>query len=295
MREIKQKIEKIYQNKYRKSEYYFGIQIKTLQVLYKNLLDENLNLQKAYKEIVSVLNHDEIDLNIKVNYFNLSKKILEKKKNNPSLDPFLLLCSSKAYEKTKKIMNATIKREQGREIKEEIANFVKENRKSRHIFYLVSYHSDCATDHIPYQGKMYVDRTGLTQDEKIEADKHGVIASFQEIIGAPVWLITRPNCRHYFVVLTLDEIKGKTNSELLRKYDMIHKIGPRNKKTINHAINKGRYSETNVKSIIRQYERREFFHKALRKINHKDTELNKMLLKDKLLVEKWNDFYKNNY
>lgn len=295
MREIKQKIETIYQNKYRKSEFYFGIQIKTLQILYKNLLDENLNLKKAYKEIASVLNYKEINTNIKVNFFKLSKKILDKKKNEPSLDPFLLLCSTKAYEKTKKIVNASIRKEQGEEIKDVLDEFFKENRNSRHIFYLVSYHNDCAIDHLAYQGKMYIDKTGLTQEEKKEADKHDVWLSFQEITGSPVWLITRPNCRHYFIALTKEEIEGKSNTELLKKYGMIHKVGPRNIKTINHSINKGWYTETNVKSIIRQYERRAYYHKSLRNVNKKDENLNMAYNKDKLLIKKWNNYYQKYY
>lgn len=76
------------------------------------------------------------------------------------------------------------------------------------IFYLCSYHTPVAEDHKPYQGKIYVDRywRSLISDDLYVAVlryiKKNDIVTVQEIMGPPVYLTTRPYCRHYFIPLS---------------------------------------------------------------------------------------------
>ena len=74
------------------------------------------------------------------------------------------------------------------------------------IFYACSVHSNPAKDHKDYQGKIYVDRywrkysTGMMPDWLIAAVEDFIqkneVVSVQKIMGPPVWLCTRPYCKH---------------------------------------------------------------------------------------------------
>ena len=83
------------------------------------------------------------------------------------------------------------------------------------IFYLASEHPDCADDHKDYQGKIYIKdswRTIIKQKElipKIEAFiNQKRIMTIEKAIAQPIWLSTRPNCRHYFIPITVQQALG---------------------------------------------------------------------------------------
>ncbi len=83
------------------------------------------------------------------------------------------------------------------------------------IFYLASEHPDCADDHKDYQGKIYIKdswRTIIKQKElipKIEAFiNQKRIMTIEKAIAQPIWLSTRPNCRHYFTPITVQQALG---------------------------------------------------------------------------------------
>ena len=79
----------------------------------------------------------------------------------------------------------------------------------RNIFYLCSKHSNPAKDHKDYEGKLYVDRywrsilsTGTDTAWLIGKVEQFItknnITTVQKIVGAPVYLTTRPYCKHFF-------------------------------------------------------------------------------------------------
>ena len=95
------------------------------------------------------------------------------------------------------------------------------------IFYLCSWHKDCAADHKDYQGKIYVsedwEERCLDGDQgKIRAyiKNHNCI-TVQEVIGDPVYMITRPNCRHYFISVSVDEVLHSSVKKLLKQHDLV--------------------------------------------------------------------------
>lgn len=102
--------------------------------------------------------------------------------------------------------------------KRRLALMVKTGREQRTptIFYLCSYHQLPALDHAEYQGKIYVDRmwrsvvrgsASAALEGQIEGylRKHE-IKRLQWVIGGPVYLTTRPHCKHYFVPLATSEV-----------------------------------------------------------------------------------------
>ena len=103
-----------------------------------------------------------------------------------------------------------------------------DNLTDKGIFYLCSSHADCAKDHLDYQGKMYVS-TDWRDRCPDEATKNRVRAyirnhkckTIEEIVGAPVYMTTRPNCRHYFIRMGVEEVMHNSINKLLREHKMI--------------------------------------------------------------------------
>ena len=69
-------------------------------------------------------------------------------------------------------------------------------------FYMASWHADSATDHAPYQGKLYYDAN--TTGEALKYAQQHNLKTLQWVTGEPVWFVTRPYCRHYFVQYSLE-------------------------------------------------------------------------------------------
>ena len=80
------------------------------------------------------------------------------------------------------------------------------------IFFICSQHEKPAKDHADYQGKIYVDR--FWRQKVSDENRYAVLSyirnhnvlTVQEIMGSPVYLITRPNCKHFFIPLGTDEV-----------------------------------------------------------------------------------------
>lgn len=97
------------------------------------------------------------------------------------------------------------------------------------IFYACSSHSKPAKDHADYQGKIYVDRywrkycTGMMPEWLIAAVEDFIqkneIISIQKIMGPPVWLCTRPFCRHkLYPINTLSVLTEQPETYIKKTY-----------------------------------------------------------------------------
>lgn len=95
--------------------------------------------------------------------------------------------------------------------------------QSDNIFYVCNWFDDCAKDHIPYQGKMYV---LADWEEKVDEDMHGKIAAYiknhkiltvQEVVNEAPWLTTRRNCRHNLYPIPVEEVLGSSVNSILKK------------------------------------------------------------------------------
>ena len=181
--------------------------------------------------------------------------------------------------------------------KEEI---IKKALKSDKIYFLSSEHNDCAKDHLHYQGRLYYNREfrkilpkSMWQEVENYNNRHHLL-SVQKVMGRPTWLITRPNCRHYFKRLSVDEvIGGATIPDLMQKYGMYKQIGVRtNIQTIYHNTRKEWYSQENILSMIKKYEDRLQYHEALYNASKSDF-IEKAIDKDRELLAKWKTFYRN--
>lgn len=85
-------------------------------------------------------------------------------------------------------------------------------RDAKVIFYTTTVYGDSAGDHAPLQGKVYYDDrwesfgyNGDASDRIKQLIRSKKMMSIQEARGKPYWLSTRPNCRHNFVAITIEQ------------------------------------------------------------------------------------------
>ena len=115
-----------------------------------------------------------------------------------------------------KVMNKVERNNTARAKKKIIKDTLKNNREQRLpvLFYLCSYHEKCAEDHKAYQGKLYVDRywkSTLEQYpdlwwlvEPVQAYiRNHDLMTIQEATSSKPYLITRPNCKHFFIPIDI--------------------------------------------------------------------------------------------
>ena len=115
-------------------------------------------------------------------------------------------------------------------------------RKMGVVFYLASSHGDCADDHKDYQGRLYYDESwqSIAKDSQHRAIadfiRSNKLMSIQDVRDGKPYLTTRPNCRHTFKPLTLDQVLNNSVKELLVKHKLI----------------KGKYDSAKYKNLQQQ-------------------------------------------
>ena len=241
---------------------------------------------------------------------NYVRKVVKKGKRLKNTEEIDLLFTDMLYAGLNSIVYKQAREKEGKQKEEIIEKMVDKNRwdvthkvfdgedkiLSAKIIYLASSHLDSALDHKDYQGKMYVDKNWemlLKDYPKTKAlvkqfiEKKN-IKTFQWVIGKPVWFITRPNCRHYFKPITLEQALDNSESALLKKFNMLHATGYENMKPIK-TDGKGVYTRENIENIIKKYKQRLYFHEGLYKVNPTDL-MKGYIDKDKLLIKKWQSY-----
>lgn len=161
------------------------------------------------------------------------------------------------------------------------------------VFYLISQHADSADDHKGYQGKVYIDenwkRYAPTEEhEEIDALRRQYrMTTFQKIIGRPVWMITRPNCRHYFTRIAAKDITGKSYKQIVQDKDMFLQEGNRPRmQTYRHPTKREWYTRQNAQMMVDKYKDRLKIHRDLYAIDRNEF-IARAIKKDKLLIKKW--------
>ena len=145
-------------------------------------------------------------------------------------------------------------------------------------FFLCSAHIDAAEDHKDWEGKVYFDEdwkkyvTDKSVRKKISAYiRNRGCKSVQWVCGAPVWMVMRPNCRHYFMNLPIDEVLSNSPNSLIKKHKLY------NEKDI---------AEPEEKVVLRRYEKRLMVLKGIYSVI-KDDRLLKDIKDTSRLVKKW--------
>lgn len=107
-----------------------------------------------------------------------------------------------AYNHKANVIINTYVREQDDKAKQDLINEMLKDKNRP--FYMASWHKDSAEDHKDWQGKLYYD-ANATGDDLEYAKSHG-LRTLQWVTGKPVWFVTRPYCRHYFMQYSLAQV-----------------------------------------------------------------------------------------
>lgn len=99
-----------------------------------------------------------------------------------------------------------IERSQEAEEKQEGLNDLLSHRA---IFFMLSSHAKCAKDHLEYQGKIFVDMHWRQKMDKADPGYYAVqsyirnhaVPTVQSHTRRAPYLVTRPNCHHFFIPL----------------------------------------------------------------------------------------------
>lgn len=173
--------------------------------------------------------------------------------------------------KIKKVINKEVTDNAEDSKGEVIKQYVDNARESDKWLYLASSHKDSAADHEPWQGKVYYD--DKAPDNIIKFAKNRGYRSLQWVMDAPVYFITRPNCRHFFKALPLDVVKQYSVNQLIKRYKM-------------HRMDGDRSLATPAKVAVEEYEDRLKMLKAMYQ-ECKTEHLRREIQKTELLIKKW--------
>ena len=267
---------------------------------------------KSYRDIHKAImketvNSEVVDQDLLRSALVIAKKCDRDARREENIDfiPILIFRNIK-NEKIQNKLNSDIY-DKGREIESKLKNdlieeTISKSIEDKEVFMLLSKHDDSATDHKDFQGKMYIMKNwrSIINDNTTELEveryvkKHNV-KTFEWVIDNPVYMITRPNCRHYFKKLGVKEVLENSVESLLKKYGMIHKIGPRKYMqtiTINSPEKVAKYR--NIETLIRTYKERLDFYKELNSIKSNE-EIKNAIVKTRFLIKKWEDYKKVNF
>lgn len=98
-------------------------------------------------------------------------------------------------------------------------------------FFLCSSHPNPAKGHADWEGKMYYDADWESKGTYSDSEKASIRAyirnrklhTVQWVVGEPVYLVTRRNCKHYLMNIPLSEVLHSSPKSLLRKHKMYMK------------------------------------------------------------------------
>lgn len=119
---------------------------------------------------------------------------------SPSGLVVLFLKSAYVY-KANLIINQELRENETQEKYDLINDMLSDTSKP---FFLASMHGDSAADHKEYQGLLYYDENAT--GEALEYAKLHNLRTVQWVTGDPVYFITRPHCRHYFIQCSLEDV-----------------------------------------------------------------------------------------
>lgn len=150
------------------------------------------------------------------------------------------------------------------------------------VFYITNHFKDCADDHADYQGKIYYDERYKSfgyDNAEIEAIiRSKRMLGVQTVRDGKPWLTTRPNCRHTFTPISIDQARGGA-----KKLVDDLKISTGSYRDKNYQdTQKQRYNERQIRFYKARMEQNEALSSVLGDNTMADT-----VQRDKVLVSKW--------
>lgn len=233
-------------------------------------------LRKINIELTKQVKNSNIDDKSAVILLGFSLKCAKKaykiansyKKQQDIAENFALMIKNEhIFDKSIIVINEELRKQEEKDKKQ----YIKDLLDTKDIFYIASAHDDSAEDHKPYQGKVYVDRYWYQKtrsDEVRQYVKKNKIRTLQWVTGKPVWFVTRPHCRHYFIKVPVSKV-------LEGDFKVPHReVGERG------AI------QTPKGKTLAYYEERLKLYKKLYEVRPTQA-LKDLIVKTEILIQKW--------
>lgn len=231
--------QKIFEQSYKEIETYkiklINFVIRFLKMYYQLLLINDLQINALLRQLEKDFKKYGINTPICKKCLNLARFLASKlKKETQETDGIILATllmkrfeKLRVYQRFISLVNQEVRNKEASVKEKVIRQLTSYGIENREHFALVSKHLDSAIDHINYQGKIYLLTNDLQESELLLARKLGIDRTLASVMHDKPYLITRPNCRHYFITLSESDIGSKSVDTLLKENKMIAKVGSR--------------------------------------------------------------------
>ena len=231
--------QKIFEQSYKEIETYkiklLNFVIRFLKRYYQLLLISTLQINALLRQLEKDFKKYGINTPIYKKCLNLARFLVNKLKQDTKETDGIILATllMKRFEKLRvyqrfiSLVNQEVRNKEASVKERVIRQLTSYGIENREHFALVSKHLDSAIDHIDFQGKLYLLTNDLQESELLLANKLGINKTLASVMHDKPYLITRPNCRHYFITLSESDIGNKSVDTLLKENKMITKVGSR--------------------------------------------------------------------
>lgn len=231
--------QKIFEQSYKEIETYkiklINFVIRFLKRYYQLLLITDLQINALLRQLEKDFKKYGINTPICKKCLNLAHFLASKLKHDTQETDGIILATllMKRFEKLRvyqrfiSLVNQEVRNKEASVKESIIKRLTSYGIENREHFALVSKHLDSAIDHADYQGKIYLLTNDLQESELLLANKLGINKTLSSVMHDKPYLITRPNCRHYFITLSESDIGNKSVDTLLKENKMITKVGSR--------------------------------------------------------------------
>ena len=231
--------QKIFEQSYKEIENYkiklINFVIRFLKRYYQLLLINDLQINALLRQLEKDFKKYGINTPICKKCLNLARFLANKLKQDTKETDGIILATLlmkrfeklKVYERFIHLVNQEVRNKEASVKEKIIRQLTSYGIENREHFALVSKHLDSAIDHLDFQGKLYLLTNDLQESELLLANKLGVNKTLASVMHDKPYLITRPNCRHYFITLSESDIGSKSVDTLLKENKMITKVGSR--------------------------------------------------------------------
>lgn len=231
--------QKIFEQSYKEIETYkiklINFVIRFLKRYYQLLLISDLQINALLRQLEKDFKKYGINTPICKKCLNLARFLASKLKQDTKGTDGIILATLlmkrfeklRVYQRAISLVNQEVRNKEASVKERIIRQLTSYGIENREHFVLVSKHFDSAIDHADYQGKIYLLTNDLQESELLLARKIGITRTLASVMHDKPYLITRPNCRHYFITLSESDIGSKSVDTLLKENKMITKVGSR--------------------------------------------------------------------
>lgn len=231
--------QKIFEQSYKEIETYkiklINFVIRFLKRYYQLLLITDLQINALLRQLEKDFKKYGINTPICKKCLNLARFLASKLKQDTQETDGIILATLlikrfeklRVYQRFISLVNQEVRNKEASVKERVIRQLTSYGIENREHFALVSKHLDSAIDHIDFQGKIYLLTNDLQESELLLASKLGINKTLSSVMHDKPYLITRPNCRHYFITLSESDIGSKSVDTLLKENNMITKVGSR--------------------------------------------------------------------